>query len=483
MKNLPVLSSDFAYFSWDSQFGTATSEQLQNAYTALTTNGLTTKFHRNVWNDIVDRLNKAITQAGLSWNTTYGTATETKINEKYGILTARKFNAVTVNIESILNNYWRWEKDTMFTGYLGRSRFYGVTEREDNADYLYGAYILELVRVLNTFIAVLKNEANFADFIIKEISHTPTDTLLRANKSAPMFFAKSSLTGTNTTALSRASRPMYTTLYSSSKYSSEALKRPSSILESSEVGKSLTNTILSPKIRAKLDYIGASNAPYKVDAKSLGAKRLGSLTKALSKYISSMNKPKVARAGYETIIYAPYDSELNNPIAQVMDYEEAILSKDISEANTPRVTQATSENIATSSNVIDVIVGRPKFPTAHEVDKTTSNTNTSVIKSNPLTIEDVANTCEKSLMAKGNLLRLSASVKSRTKSSVYLTFDIVENAWAVQHGDNLFIYQIYDGYKDESDLYIDTEYWLAPIQNGTDLFIRQLYDNDEVKGE
>lgn len=486
MKHLPLLSSNFAYFDWENQLDTATTEQLQDAYTALTTNGLTTKFHRNVWNDIVDRLSKALTQADLSWDATYGTVSETKMNKLNTIFTAKMFNAVAINIESVLNNCWVWEKDVMFTGYVGRSRFYGVTEREDKADYLYGAHILELVRVLNTFIAVLKNEANFAEFLSQERSDTSTNTLLRAYKSVPIEFDEPSLTNTTATVYSRIGRAMYTSIYSRTNSDTVVFLMPPRILEAGVKDESLINVILSPKIRAKLDYVETSKTPHIITARSLGAKKSDVVTNSHADFILSMNNPKMASGEYKAVSNTIHEIDMKNPKAQAMVYANSALSSGNVELNIPIAMGVYTENTATSSDFADVLVGRPLIISdSEEISHSFNIGITDTVTPIHLTsTKEKSHTFEQGVMDKVNFINLGgAQVESKTKTSLFLAYDIVENAWAKQNGDNLFIYQVYDGYKENTDLYIDTEYWLAPIQNGTDLFIRQVYDENEVKEE
>lgn len=482
MKTLPLLSSSFPYFSWETQFGNATSTHLRNGYAALTGEGRTAEFHRYIWNDMVDLLSRALSEAGLSWNNAYGTAKDTKVLEKYGMFTAQKFNAVTINIDQIIKNAWQWEVNQMFIGYVARPRFYGVTEKKDKGDYLYGQYILELARVLNQFIAILKNEADFAEFIIREKSSTPTKVTASSQKSAPMGYGRSSYTKPIVEAVKNQSRPMYVSLYSSSK--PQVVLTAQGLRYLAYKGHSHTPsdaTVTANKV-ARMTYKGYSYTPKEVSMNNPRVRRLLSSNESKGNLIATLRNPMVTHAEYETLIYALNESDLKNPIAQTMGYESISSFNDISEATVPKVTHANSEEIATSNNNVDVIVGRPKFPYSYETSNSSTDTEPNVLSSKPFSIKEKAKTIESTILAKGNILKLGATIKSKT--SVIAAIDgAVENTWVKQDGSNLFIYQIYDGYKETSTLYIDTEYWLAPIQNGTDLFIRQIYDNDEVKGE
>ena len=142
MKELPLISSAYSLFDWQSSNGNATAEQTSAAYSAVVHQRQTKEFSRFVWNDLVDKLYGAMTEAGFTWDSTYGSVDATKINVVYGELTAKRFNALTCNIEKLINTNWKWSFDKSLKGYLGRARVYGVTETGKNADFVYGWYII-----------------------------------------------------------------------------------------------------------------------------------------------------------------------------------------------------------------------------------------------------------------------------------------------------------------------------------------------------
>ena len=482
-----LLPLDFPYFSWEEQIGNATYEELQSSFNTLAHKGRTNLFRLVVWNDFVDLLYRALTESGYSWDNTYRTYEQTKMTLTSGELSSFRFNSVCKNIEQVCGDCWRWAVLPSFEGYLSRSKIIGASQvGEEKADKVYSSYILEVVRKLNVLIAILKGEADFAEFLPQARSKTTANTLLRSNKSAPMQFKKSSLTNTIVTALSRASRPMYISLYSRTNSDTEVCLMPPRILEAGVKDESLINVILSPKIRAKLDYVETSKTPHIITARSLGAKKLDIVTNSHADFILDMKNPKMASGEYKAVSNTIHEIDLKNPKAQAMVYANSALSSGNVELNIPIAMSVYAENTATSSNFADVLVGRPLIISdSEEISHSFNIAITDTVTPIHLTsTKEISNTFEQAVMDKVNFINLGgAQVESKTKSSVYLTFDIVEDAWAKQNGDNLFIYQVYDGYKEESELYIDTEYWLAPIQNGTDLFIRQLYDNNEVKGE
>jgi len=209
MKELPLLNSNFPQFSWEATTGNATAEQLQKAYAALNNKGRTEEFSHKVWNDIVDLLNQALTKSGHTWDSKYGTLKATKITVKHANFKASQFNAVAYNIQKLINTNWKWNFDTSKLGYIGRDRFYGKSEKGNNADYLYGWYILELARMLNVFIAILKNEANFSELIHEGKVYTKDQALLLPRISAPLYFAQSALSKFNAPLLPRQSAALY----------------------------------------------------------------------------------------------------------------------------------------------------------------------------------------------------------------------------------------------------------------------------------
>lgn len=192
MENLPLISSDYPPFDWNSSNGSATAEQTQKAYVAITSEGATSDFSRLVWNDMVGKVLYLIAMAGSTWDKTYTTYADTLIEEQYGALTARKFNSVTYNIEKLIGTNWKWSFDKKQIGYLGRPRVVGVTESPKNSDLVYGWYIEELVRVVNLLIDILKNEADFGELQTDGLSESSSDSSLFPAKSGVLESQKAS---------------------------------------------------------------------------------------------------------------------------------------------------------------------------------------------------------------------------------------------------------------------------------------------------
>lgn len=161
MKDLN-LRSDYPLFDW------TTTEDRQKSYNALVNKLNTSNFKISVWNEMVDLLNNALIEVGLSWDSMYCTFLETKLYKILFIfpapLTATKFNSFRYNIEKVINSTWIWEYDKSYEGYVGRKDFIGAST-SNNPDTLYSSTMLELVRKLNLFINILKNEANLLNCI------------------------------------------------------------------------------------------------------------------------------------------------------------------------------------------------------------------------------------------------------------------------------------------------------------------------------
>lgn len=196
MKGLPIISKDYPEFDWNGANGDATAAQSKAGYIALTTQGKTDTFSRFLWNDIVDKAGYLVKSAGLEWDSKYTKLDDCKIGDKYGALTAAKFNAVTSNLASLILHDWSWHYDLITPGYLGRTYVVGVSDipedSEERADIVYGHYILELVHALNLIIAIEKNEADFGEFVSNITSSTLQESPLRNPQAAAVFYEDSS---------------------------------------------------------------------------------------------------------------------------------------------------------------------------------------------------------------------------------------------------------------------------------------------------
>lgn len=164
IEKLPLLSSDWRLWDWSQSNGNASVEQMQAAYNAIVNQGLCSDFSRLVWNDLVDATADAINAAGLTWDSTYGSVANCKINESLGMLTASAFNAVARNIHNFGFVSWKWARGSSSPGYVGRNEFRGYSTYKEKSDFLYGWHIIELAVKLNRMLQVIKGEAELSEF-------------------------------------------------------------------------------------------------------------------------------------------------------------------------------------------------------------------------------------------------------------------------------------------------------------------------------
>lgn len=550
MKELPLLSSDFPYFSWEEQTGNATVEQLQKAYNAVISEGKTTDFSRVVWNDLVELLYQAIIQSGLTWIDSYGSVEDTKIISLYGKLTAKRFNAMTINIDTIINNAWRWEVNPYVLGYVARARFYGIAEKKKKGDYVYGWYIIILADVINLLIAVLKNEADFAEFKIENLSSTPTDVSLLPRISAPMFYAKSSATIKEANLLPKISRPMYVSFYSRSINNVELLNREPKRLTSMEKLNTVLDVNLIAKKWHRMGYRDLIKSNHEINMTKQKAINFGvyetnikttvegglSFHRCLDMYYrniySSIQKSSLALSNYKAMLYSNIvntmsDAQMNLAISYALGVyekrisslqqseitnvlsrslgtsEEKSISLQSSEMNMPLVGHFSSdknrshslqssematteplpvgsENLSKSTNESSIVAGKVSYVNASEISNSIFENDLAVVKPKFVDAAEMSSTLEsgevdvrvssaldsqihsksKNLVSLRGLkvLELGANLISKTLSKSSISFEgiVIDDEWAVQNGSNLYILQIYDGYKESTDLYIDT---------------------------
>lgn len=164
INTLPLLPSSWAEWDWTQSNGDASVTQMSKGYQALLNQGQCSSFSRLIWNDLVECTAAVISEAGLTWDSTYCSVNECKITTSLGSLTATMFNSVALNIHRFGFFTWKWAVCRDKKGYVGRDTFKGYSEYGGNSDFLYGWYIEELTVKLNRLIQVLKEEANFGEF-------------------------------------------------------------------------------------------------------------------------------------------------------------------------------------------------------------------------------------------------------------------------------------------------------------------------------
>lgn len=516
MKNLPLISKDYNLFDWQA------NETTQRAYNALMSQGQSGEFAQSIWNDIVDKLYGALVEADLGWNNTYGEINDIKMSSPLDILTANRFNAVAYNIEQIINTSWKWSVDMTINGYLGRPRVYGFTQKGKDADIVYGWYLIELVRVLNVFLSILKNEANFGELVYQDsittqdggelalitspvFSHervvlsndnvvlNPLEKLLldireiiTSNDNATLLPVESlhisaqqySESDSNAVITTKLPKAFQSEVIDESLKDSELLARQAGILNG--LNKSLTNcqTNLIERIPAHLDseiqsftkqVVGLNKCIVGILSPTIGKSKTtldASMNKGIAGRMSHSCNSKTLLDGNMLVKPSGYfDSQL---LSQTLYKADALIIK-------PRY--VTSGNISATNEHVELMSGRPKLTESHNIDLSNDLVNLSIPKVARYEAHNKSNTVDNVGMNSIPSKKLSTGLKSKTTTFAVLTFKEADWIYPVQNGTDLFVQQIYDGYQEDSNLYIDTEVWLPPIQNGTDLFIRQVYES------
>ena len=90
-------------WDWNSQNVSASAENTQKAYLAVTQKKRADEFHHTVWNDLCTVTNNVLSNKSLRWNSKYATLDATKMSSNDKTLTAVRFNSLRLNIDQIAN--------------------------------------------------------------------------------------------------------------------------------------------------------------------------------------------------------------------------------------------------------------------------------------------------------------------------------------------------------------------------------------------
>lgn len=299
MTQLSLLPTTWPPWDWTKSNGSATAEQTQRAYQAITSQGLCSDFSRLVWNDLVDALANALSAAGLMWNTEYGTAESCKISAQYGALTASAFNAVALNIRQFDFLRWKWATDPDIEGYVGRDAFHGVSTHGDNADLLYGWYIIELAEKLNRLLAVLRGAADLPELEspVKAVSYTPAN--LSDPRAGPLDGTEQGRSFAPASLVARPSQTLAAAETAESKSSATLLTQPSRALETSVHLETKSDALLED-IRSRLLDAAPEIKTYP-DVIPLAAARsaaMAYIAESFTKTVTDMNSPKAGNMAF-----------------------------------------------------------------------------------------------------------------------------------------------------------------------------------------
>jgi hypothetical protein len=129
-----TVTSPITAWSWSDSNGSATAAQTATAYAAITNKGKTNDFSYIVWNDLVDKINEAVTAAGSMWTSTYASLDSTKMTPSDKTMNAVRFNSARLNV--------------------GAHYSTGLSE-VSKGDKMLGSYFVTLASKLNEWIATL----------------------------------------------------------------------------------------------------------------------------------------------------------------------------------------------------------------------------------------------------------------------------------------------------------------------------------------
>jgi hypothetical protein len=457
MKKLPLLSSSFKTFSWTTPIGNATATQLQNSYNALINKGETPEFSIKVWNDLVELLYQAIIQSGHSWDSTYGSVSNTKMMFPYDELTSFRFNAMTWNITKLINLTWKWEVDTDLEGFVGRLRFYGVSEVRGNADYLYGWYILELARVINLFINILKNQADFGELSSKTI--IPMVDYCDVHSCNARAAQYETIINSLSEIIARTGESVPLSLHSLSKTLSEVSVR-------NLQGKPVSHE----DIVKSLSYV-------KMAALTVRRMYHSNIVNVIS-YAKAYSRDAMPIDLKEDVVDSPNDCIVVNPQGMPMSHEYEVNVIDFMNVVGAYPKYFKHENMIHSIDSVVVSNSYPKYIQDNEISHSISEVNVRNKEGLRIGLEEISNTIDELKVTLKKPSKVIADEVIKTISYFKLS---VESTWLypIKNGTNLYIRQVYSSEQKGNELFIDNDTWLEPVQNGTDLYIRQMYDELE----
>lgn len=177
LNQIPVLPESYPLFDW---------ADYQSSRDALVKGTPTKQFAVAAWNALVDDLEGALSDAGITWDETYTTAAGAKITTVPGKLTGAAFNSVRLNIDRPAPLGWQWALNENFRGYIGREEMRGVATHVKARDRVFPEYIIELARKLNVLIEIMRGTALLSDAEISQPSRLNIQPEVLSKQSAPV---------------------------------------------------------------------------------------------------------------------------------------------------------------------------------------------------------------------------------------------------------------------------------------------------------
>lgn len=473
IKTLPLISSDYELFDWQ------TDEDTKKAYDALINKGQTGEFCYVVWNDIINKLSGAMDEAGLAWDAQYGGVNETKMSY-FDIFTAKRFNAVTYNIEKLINNKWKWDVVPDVTGFLGRARVKGYTEAGNNADVVYGWYLIELARVVNLFIDILKNEADFAELIYKESIETSLNDGIRGGDAERLEYAESIETSLDDEIRAGDSQPLEADSISSSNESAEMVAGDGIQIEADSISETTNDTQM---ISADGGLIQTAVNSFTEQIAKLNVFVAGVIKSTNNKQETTLDGGILAGDGatieHSDIAETILDSEMNTGDAQKTDADEISESNVDADIIVIEPMYAESDAISETKASLKIMSISPYLAISQGISESNVSTEIQQKESAGIEVDGVSNTGLSGGFIGGIAERIKASLVSKFNVFAELSFLVPEWLSPIQTGTDLYIQQVYSAVHEGSNLEIDN--WLEPIQTGSNLYIRQMYG--DLEGE
>lgn len=514
-------------WDWNASNGTATAAQTKAAYASASSEGLTMDFSRLVWNDLVNSVYGAELLSGRSWTPSYESYLETLMQEAGDPLTAARFNR-------LVNNLWfpwpYWAHTPGRKGYLGRLSVYGREARGDNADVVYGDYLLEIAHILNAQIDAI---GDFGAGYITKLSHTAAHTItasgsavLRRPEAKHMAYSVNLAALIQQYLALRASEAKHLTHSVTAELSAELsaqLSKPISqhfrhvVYAGLVLDESLV--LLSPQSDRFRHVVAAVLRPTAdLLFRAPGAKRLEhSLTASLGDEMDATLRALETRKmeyAVANAISAILNTNLRTPGARRMLHTvtvgiSSILNAALSTPSSKPLTMDRAESLTISESC--VLSASPSFPLVvaaqivlddvHSFSLTTPASAAAaiartVLLSAALSAELWASPsalfgCVLAEQGPSGAAQLSAAdskacALAETASTVcyaaLIAQPVIEPSsdWAVQVGTNLDIRRTYYNHLDADDstlLLLDQAWFAMPVQVGTNLDIRQTYYN------
>lgn len=441
---------------------------------ALNNNGETTYFGADIWYDIVESIVAILRATEDTWDSTYGDVNETYLHtgssdESQRTLTARRFNAVTLNIDKILNNKWRWAvDDSVEKGFLGRARVQGKAQYgEKGADKVYGWYMLELIRVTNLLIGIANGDDEFLVEISEELkSFSDVLALPKILTSAPLPAEIFSETRTNAPLIPGEADKIY--VYSKSQTDSHMNLRMAEVcnlLTDKIKTKSCSNiSLIAP--RPDLMYVMEKSSSNTLD---------------LEMFVGRVMEIGVRSITKNTCVWAEAKSLA---LLSIHSNDNVCKSTSSVAARTALPLRIVSdESISESSTQLEIMVSRPKMAIAEAKDYSLCSLDMDKIRSKIfecfIKTESFADI--EFLEREAVSVSCSGGSKSNVKSVLSFYTPEPEQTWydPEQTGTNIYIRNAYPQWQEDANVHLDGGVFYQAEQTGTNIYIRS---TESLKG-